>query len=139
LIKLSGGEYIAMERLETTYKSCNLVSNICVYGHENARQPMAIIIPHEAQLRQFLQAQAPEGVNPHASLEELCHNEAVRNLVLNACNTAGKKTGFKPLEMLETVVLTSEEWTAESGLVTAAQKLQRKKILETFKDQVKVC
>lgn len=127
-----------MERLETTYKSCNLVHNICVYGNENARQPMAIIIPHEAQLRQFLQAQAINGVNPSAPLEELCHNEAVRNAVLAACNAAGKKTGFKPLEMLETVVLTPEEWTPESGLVTAAQKLQRKKILETFKSEVKV-
>jgi len=137
LIKLSGGEYIALERLETTYKSCNLVHNICVYGNENASRPMAIIIPHEAQLRQVLQAQAPEGVNPSASLEELCHNDGVRKLVLDSCNAAGKKSGFKPLEMLETVVLTPEEWTPESGLVTAAQKLQRKKILETFKDEVK--
>lgn len=137
LIKLSGGEYIALERLETTYKSCNLVHNICVYGNENARQPMAIIIPHEAQLRQYIQAQSIS-VDTSASLEQLCHSDAVRSAVLNACNTAGKKSGFKQLEMLETIVLTPDEWTPESGLVTAAQKLQRKKILETFKDEIKV-
>lgn len=137
LVKLQSGEYIALERLETTYKSCNLVNNICVYGSPNARQPMAIIIPHEAQLRQFIQAQEPDGVDPNASLHDLCENETVRSLVLNGCNAAGKKSGFKPLELLETVVLTPDEWTPESGLVTAAQKLQRKKILETFKAEVK--
>jgi len=137
LVKLQGGEYIALERLETTYKSCNLVQNVCVYGHQDARQPMAIIIPHEAQLRQLLQAQATPGVDPNASSYDLCKNETVRSLVLNACNATGKKAGFKPLEMLETIVLTPDEWTPESGLVTPAQKLQRRAILETFKAEVK--
>ena len=69
----------------------------------------------------------------------LCGLPQVRKLVLEHCNTIGKKNGFKPLEILETVVLTDEEWTPESGLVTAAQKLQRKKILETYKSEIKVC
>ena len=137
LIKLQGGEYIALERLETTYKSCNLVNNICVYGHANARQPMAIIIPHEAQLRQHLRAH-PNGVDPDSSLEEFCENETIRSLLLNTCNAAGKKSGFKSLELLEAVLLTHTEWTPESGLVTAAQKLQRRNILDVYQSQIKV-
>ena len=50
-----------------------------------------------------------------------------------------KKNGFKPLELLQTVVLTSEEWTPESGLVTAAQKVQRKKVAERFAEEIKAC
>ena len=30
-VKLQGGEYIALERLEAIYKLCNLVGNICVH------------------------------------------------------------------------------------------------------------
>lgn len=48
LVKLSGGEYIALERLESTYKSCNIVANICVHADSNAKQPMAIVFPHGA-------------------------------------------------------------------------------------------
>lgn len=137
-MKLSGGEYIALERLEAVYKSCNLVQNLCVYGHPDARQPMAIIIPHEVHLRHALKQGAVDGVDPDASLHMLCEHPGVVKFVLENCNAIGKKNGFKPLEILETVVLTAEEWTPESGLVTAAQKLQRKKIHDAHKDEIKV-
>lgn len=42
------------------------------------------------------------------------------------------------MEMLQAVILTPDEWTPESGLVTAAQKIQRKKIAETFGKEIKV-
>jgi len=138
LVKLSSGEYIALERLEAIYKSCNLVTNLCVYGHPDAKQPMAVIIPHEAHLRHALKQGAVDGVDANTSMHVLCEHEGVRKLVMENCNALGKKNGFKPLELLETVVLTADEWTPESGLVTAAQKLQRKMIHEAFKSEIKV-
>lgn len=137
-MKLSGGEYIALERLEAIYKSSNLVTNLCVYGHSDAKQPMAVIIPHEAHLRHALKQGAVDGLDADASMHVLCEHEGVKKLVLGDCNALGKKNGFKPLEILEAVVLTADEWTPESGLVTAAQKLQRKKIHEAFKSEIKV-
>ena len=116
-------QYIALERLESIYKSCNLVANICVHANSNAKQPMAVIIPHADHLRHALEGKA--GLDAHAPLAELCKDRAVAELVLKECNAVGKKNGFKPLELLQTVVLTAEEWTPESGLVTAAQKVQR--------------
>ena len=59
-------------------------------------------------------------------------------LILKECNAAGKKAGFKPMEILQGVVLSAEEWTPENGLVTAAQKIQRKKIGEVFASEIKV-
>ncbi|KAI0323620.1 long-chain-fatty-acid-CoA-ligase [Cubamyces sp. BRFM 1775] len=137
LVKLQGGEYIALERLESIYKSCNLVSNICVHANPNAKQPMAIIIPHDAHLRQALEAKGVAGVDAKAALPELCHSGAVVDFVLKECNAVGKKNGFKPMELLQAVVLTPEEWTPESGLVTAAQKVQRKKVAEAFDKEIK--
>ncbi|KAI0263286.1 long-chain-fatty-acid-CoA-ligase [Gloeopeniophorella convolvens] len=132
LVKLQGGEYIALERLESTYKSCNLVSNICVHATPDATQPLAIIVPHEGHLRGAL-----SGDEATASLHDLCANPKVVALVLRECNAAGKKAGFKGIEMLQAVVLTPDEWTPESGLVTAAQKIQRKKIAQAFDKEIK--
>lgn len=58
--------------------------------------------------------------------------------MLKECNATGKKSGFKGIEMLQAVVLTADEWTPESGLVTAAQKLQRKKIAQRYDAQILV-
>ena len=58
--------------------------------------------------------------------------------MLKACNAEGKKNQFKQMELLQGVVITPEEWTPESGLVTAAQKIQRKKIADKFADEIKV-
>ncbi|PFH48184.1 hypothetical protein AMATHDRAFT_66061 [Amanita thiersii Skay4041] len=151
LVKLQSGEYIALERLEAVYKSCNLVGNICVHATTDAKQPMAIIIPHEAHLRHVLQssngknsaantpdnASTSNGNHKDKSLPDLCHDATVKSLVLKECNAVGKKNGFKPMELLQAVILTPDEWTPESGLVTAAQKIQRGKIAKAFDAEIK--
>ena len=129
-------QYIALERLESIYKSCNLVSNICVHANSNAKQPMAVVIPHAEHLRQALAGQT--GVDASKPLPDLCHDHAVADLFLKDLNATGKKNGFKPMELLQAVVLTPAEWTPESGLVTAAQKVQRKKVAEAFDKEIKV-
>ena len=138
LVKLQGGEYIALERLESIYKACNLVSNICVHASPDAKQPIAVVIPHEAHLRRALEEKPVAGVDARQDLHALCASEKVAELVMKECNALGKKNGFKPMETLEAVILTADEWTPESGLVTAAQKVQRKKVAEKFDAQIKV-
>ncbi|KAH8921775.1 acetyl-CoA synthetase-like protein [Atractiella rhizophila] len=128
LIKLSGGEYVALERLESIYKSASTVGNICVHATSSASKPMAIIFVHEANLKHL--------VNKSESAEELVKEKDVNTAVLNELNAVGKKAGLKPLETLQCVVLTAEEWTPQNGLLTAAQKLQRKQILNHYKKEI---
>lgn len=71
-------------------------------------------------------------------MSALCHDKKVKELVLKECNAIGKKNGFKPLEILQAVILTPDEWTPESGLVTAAQKIQRHKISKAFEKEITV-
>ncbi|KAJ7153021.1 long-chain-fatty-acid-CoA-ligase [Mycena crocata] len=132
LVKLASGEYIALEQLESTYKGCNYVANICVHATSDAKSPIAIIIPHEGNLRAALKAGAAS-----QTLHELCDDPRVAALVLKECNAVGKKNGFKAMETLSAVILTPDEWTPESGLVTAAQKIQRTVIAKKFEKEIK--
>ncbi|KAH9942109.1 long-chain-fatty-acid-CoA-ligase [Amylocystis lapponica] len=133
LVKLQGGEYIALERLESIYKSCNLVANLCVHANSAARQPMAIIVPNEQHLAHALEGL---GIQAHTSMADLCADSRIQDLLLKECNAMGKKNGFKQLELLQAVVLTADEWTPESGLVTAAQKIQRRKVAERYQKEI---
>ncbi|GAA5869237.1 hypothetical protein JCM16303_000403 [Sporobolomyces ruberrimus] len=132
LVKLAGGEYIAVERLESVYKGSNLVGNLMVHASSDANRPMAVIFPHEANLK----LKASElGISAN-DLSSLCHDEKIREAILKDVNQTGKKAGFKPLETLQCVVLSDEEWTPQSGLLTAAQKLNRKIITQKYKKEI---
>ena len=69
---------------------------------------------------------------------DICEDPVVVELVMKECNAIGKKNGFKSYELLQAVVLTPDEWTPESGLVTAAQKIQRARIAKAFKEKIDV-
>lgn len=64
-------QYIALERLEAIYKACNLVNNMCVYANSDMKQPVAIIIPHEAHLRARLETLDGESFSPCLRIHKL--------------------------------------------------------------------
>lgn len=127
-------QYVALERLESIYKSCRLVVNLCVHASPSAVQPMAIIIPHERNIRA-----ATDADSRALSFSDLCADPGVRRSILRECNDIGRRAGLRPFELLAAVVLTPEEWTPENGLVTPAMKIQRAKIGKVFEQEIKVC
>ncbi|TIA71934.1 hypothetical protein E3P89_01930 [Wallemia ichthyophaga] len=133
LVKLQGGEYIALERLESQYKSCPLVGNICVIANNNAKQPAAVIVPNEAHFKAFL---SEKGIGNASDIGSSLQDMQVVKAFTAEVNQGGKKAGFKGMELLETVILTLDEWTPQSGLVTAAQKIQRKAIEKQYAEPI---
>lgn len=110
-----------------------LVGNICVYAASDKNKPIAIIVPAEPALKQLASENGVEG----SGLEDLCHNKKLNDVVLKNLQAAGKKGGLNGIEIIDGVVLADEEWTPQNGLVTSAQKLNRKGILEKYSKQVK--
>ena len=110
LVKTQNGEYIALEKLESIYRSCSVVGNICVYAAEDESKPVAIVVPAEAALKQLAK---DNGIQGHG-LEDLCSNNKVKNLVLKEMQSVGKKGGLAPFEIINGVVLADEEWTPQN-------------------------
>ncbi|CUS13153.1 unnamed protein product [Tuber aestivum] len=131
LVKTSNGEYIALEKLESVYRACPLVANICVYADKNKTKPVALIVPVEGPLKKLAAEAGVEG-----ELEGLVHDDKVRAAVLRELIAAGRKGGLAGIELVEGVVLTEEEWTPQNNLVTSAHKLNRRSILEKYKKEV---
>lgn len=132
LIKTLNGEYIALEKLESIYRSAPVVANICVYADDSKAKPIAIIVPTEPALKKLASGVGVEGSN----LEELVHNKKVQGAVLRELQNAGRAGGLSGIEIIEGVVVSDEEWTPQNNLVTAAQKLNRKNILARYKNEV---
>ncbi|KAI1326288.1 AMP-binding enzyme [Xylariaceae sp. FL0255] len=132
LVKTLNGEYIALEKLESIYRSATVVNNICVYANENKAKPIAIIVPAEPALKKLA---ADNGVAA-GSIEEMVNNKKLKSAVLKELQNAGRAGGLSGIEIIEGVALSDEEWTPQNGLVTAAQKLNRKAILNKYQQQV---
>ena len=133
LIKLAGGEYIALEHLEAIYKSCPFVANGAVIGNPDHTQPAMVIQAHPVNLPIFARKM---GLSTSEDLEHLCKDPKVIEACLRDLNETGKKQGLRGMELLEAIVLTPDEWTPESGFLTAAQKLQRKTIEKHYHHQL---
>ena len=118
LIKLSGGEYIAVEHLESIYKSCPLVANGAMVADPQHSSPMMVVVAHPVNFPAFA---TKNGLGDGEDLEHLCKDEKVVDAALKELNAVGRKQGLKGMELLEAIVLTHDEWTPESGFLTAAQ------------------
>ncbi|KAL4914732.1 hypothetical protein BDW62DRAFT_189983 [Aspergillus aurantiobrunneus] len=132
LVKTLNGEYIALEKLESVYRSSPVVGNICVYAAQDQDKPIAIIVPVEVALKKIASENGIEG----DSIETLVHNDKLKNIVLKQLQTAGRSSGLKGIEIINGVVLADEEWTPQNGYMTAAQKLQRRKITSKFQKEI---
>jgi len=110
LVKTLTGEYIALEKLESVYRSVPVVANICVYAAIDESKPVAIIVPAEPALKKLA---AENGVKGD-SLEELVHNEKLNSVISKQLQSAGQKAGLAAFEIIQGVVLADEEWTPQN-------------------------
>jgi long-chain acyl-CoA synthetase len=132
LVKTLNGEYIALEKLESVYRSSPVVGNICVYAAGDQAKPIAIIVPVQPVLHKFAKDNGIEGDTP----DPLVRNERIKSIVLKELQGVGKAGGLGSAEIIDGVVLSDEEWNPQNGYTTAAQKLQRKKIVSHFKEGI---
>ncbi|KAF4614352.1 hypothetical protein G7Y89_g15385 [Cudoniella acicularis] len=119
LVKTLNGEYIALEKLESIYRTNNLISNICVYAAADRAKPIAIVFPALKALQEFADSKGRE----HNGLNSLVQNPIIKGLVLKELQTTARKADLAPFEIIEGIVLTDYEWTAQNGLLTPAHKL----------------
>jgi long-chain acyl-CoA synthetase len=110
LVKTLAGEYIALEKLESVYRSAPIVANICVYAAEDKMKPVAIIVPNEPVLKKLASENGIQGDH----LEELCHQDKVNSLALKQLQQAGQRGGLASFEIIDGVVLADEEWTPQN-------------------------
>lgn len=107
LVKMQGGEYIALEKLESVYRGAQSVQNVMVHADPEHTRPIAVIMPNEKVL---LEKAKELGVSEHSM-----HNDAkVRDAVLKELQALGKRSGLTGIEIVGGVVITEEEWTPDN-------------------------
>ncbi|KAI0026092.1 hypothetical protein F4780DRAFT_718441 [Xylariomycetidae sp. FL0641] len=107
LVKLQGGEYIALEKLESVYRGSQYVNNLMIHGDSTQPRPIAIISPNEKTLGELAKSLGVDHADMHT-------DNKVKDAVHKDLIATAKKAGLSSLEMVTGVVLVEEEWTPAS-------------------------
>ena len=131
LVKLKGGEYIATEKMEMTYGNSIFVDaihgGICCYGDGDMDRPIALM-----QLNEIVAMKWAKENNVAGDFSVVKDSKELYDAVMADLKKEHAKSGLSNLEKLVAVVFLTEPWTPENGCLTAANKLQRRTVIEMF-------
>ncbi|KAJ0054710.1 hypothetical protein Pint_00826 [Pistacia integerrima] len=120
LIKLSQGEYVALEYLENVYNIAPIVEDIWVYGDSFKSMLVAVVVPHEESTEKWAYSKGHM-----VSFSELCSLDQLKDYVLSELNCAAEKKKLRGFEYIKGVILDPHPFDMERDLVTATLKKRR--------------
>jgi len=142
LVKLKGGEYIAIENMEKEYSTSPFVDGvkggIMCYGDGDMRRPGALVQVNLSELKKWARGQNL----PDNDVEALCANPKAQEAVLKSLKEKGKHSlganeivvavGLIPGTGPPEEATATSPWTPDNGCRTASNKLDRKAIQKTY-------
>ncbi|XP_051134249.1 probable CoA ligase CCL6 [Andrographis paniculata] len=131
IFKLSQGEYVAVESIESVYSRCPLITSIWVYGNSFESVLVAVAIPEKKALEDWAAANHVKG-----DFRSLCSSDKVRKYILDELNATAKRHNLRGFEMLRAVHLDPVPFDMDRDLVTPTFKLKRPQLLKYYKDRV---
>ncbi|KAL4228419.1 Long-chain-fatty-acid--CoA ligase 6 [Mactra antiquata] len=131
LFKLSQGEYVAPEKLENTYARSMYVAQAFVEGDSLQPYVMSVIVPDEEVLLGWAKQQSIED-----NFTELCKSESVKDMILSDVIKTGREAGLKGFELPKDIMLLSELFSVENGLLTPTFKNKRPELRTRFKKDI---
>lgn len=93
--------------MESIYRSAPIVANICIYASPTEMKPIAIIVPVDITLQQLARSIIISAVNDS-------NDSKLRAIILSQLLAVGKLAGLANFELVQSVVLSTEEWTTEN-------------------------
>ena len=129
LVKLQHGEYVSYGKVEAVLKTCPVVENVCLYADPSKSYLIAMVVPDRAKLRELV-------VDEIVSLEAAIKDKDLEKKIVALIVSYGQQNGLERFELPTKLVLTLDEWTPESGLVTAAFKIRRRQIVDHYRESI---
>jgi long-chain acyl-CoA synthetase len=128
IVKLSHGEYIAVEYLESIYKNSPYVENVCIVARPTEAYCVAVVLPSKKNLARM--------ANKDSVDQEFLHLKSTRDQVHSSITDVCKKAKLKTVEMPKFVYVVDDEWTPENLMLTAAMKIKRSEIEKKYAKEI---
>jgi len=145
IMKLSQGEYVALEKLENAYSACPIVQQLYVHGDSLQDHLIGILVPEPPTLVALAERAlgkddprvkhiAIDPANPavlnlspetRVRLQELAAEPKVATAIQEMLNAYGKKLQLRGFEFVKRVHINFDPFTVENHMLTPTFKLRR--------------
>jgi len=125
LLKLSQGEYVAVEKVENILCRASLVNQIFVHGDSTKDFVVGIIVPDQESRKSWLMFNED-------------NDSAFEQAVFKEILEQGTAHGLKGFEMVKRIHIdtTVGEWSPQNGLTTPTQKIKRVELRTKYKSEI---
>jgi len=135
LVKLKGGEYVALEKMEMIYGNSDVVDavagGITCYGDGEMDRCIALFQIAKPYSMKWAKATGLIGAEEkEGDWEKVKASKELYDHVMQCFKKEHAGSDLSPLEKLTGAALLDDPWTPENGCLTAANKLQRRKVVE---------
>jgi len=131
IFKLAQGEYVAVEKLESSYKDSPLVDQVWVYGNSLESCLVAVVVPLEKNLMQWAKDNGVMG-----TFQQVCSTRMANTLILKELTRLGQAARLKGFEMIKAVYLDSVQFNVDNNLLTPTFKLKRAPLQQHYQKQI---
>ncbi|HPR31741.1 MAG TPA: long-chain fatty acid--CoA ligase [Prolixibacteraceae bacterium] len=125
IFKLSGGKYVAPQKIENKLKESIFIEQAMVIG-ENEKFASALIVPNFGYIETWC---SQKGLNVKGKVEMLANSEvllAIQKEVAEINKSLGQ------VEEIKRYRLVPDEWSPETGVMSPTLKLKRKVLAEQY-------
>ncbi|KDN40256.1 acetyl-CoA synthetase-like protein [Tilletiaria anomala UBC 951] len=138
VLKLSQGEYVALENVEQMYTGLEFLAQIWVHGDSLQDYLIAVAVPEPGAFARYASHVLGRTVSSSPSdLALACADPKVVTSVLRDLVRLGRQRGLNGVEMLRGLHLTPEMFSVENGLITPTFKMKRPEAAKYFEKEVK--
>ncbi|XP_055355751.1 long-chain-fatty-acid--CoA ligase 1-like [Paramacrobiotus metropolitanus] len=125
IFKLSQGEYLAPDRLESIYLRSELIVNIFIDGNGQFPFCVALVYPNY----DALDAAESDGCADPSDAD-------IKQRIIDELTRVAKEAQLRSYEIPKNIHLLDEPFSVENGCITPSQKTQRDSVRVRYRDQI---
>jgi len=145
LLKLSQGEYVALEKVENVLGRAPLIAQIFVHGESEQDYLVAVVIPEAEAIEKLLRngnssssSSSSSGFGNNESSSGGEYSELVYQAIMGEIAEASKEGQLKGFEVVRKIHIdtTGELWSSANGMMTPTMKLKRIELKKRYKREL---
>lgn len=134
IMKLSQGEYVALEKIENVYSRIPVAMQVFIHGSSLKSYLIGVVVPDPVQFATFASRVLERRIDPEdvRVLKELCTDSRIADVMLAELNKVAAKS-LKGFEQLKRIHLSLDPFTVEDNTLTPTLKIRRRDAYNKYK------